>query len=244
MAALPHPDGGRLADRAAAGQQRRPHRDRGAGRRPRRDQLAAHQRPGRGARPAGRGRRRDRAAHPAGHHGRDRRDQRRRPARRLLVRGGADRPAGGRGGGRSSPGSAQMSPDGSMTGGILARHRERLVHRRDRRGLVRLPAEAGEGREEDRRRELPHRHGRASRWRSCGSAPRSSGSRSRRWPAAAPSRDQPAVDAALSALVAAARYRREPGPADAGRGPRRGHPRRDLRRPARRWGAYTEPPAF
>ena len=112
--------GGRLADRAAAGQQHRPDRDRGAGGGPRRDQLAAHQRPGRGARPAGRGRRRDRAAHPAGDHGRVRRGQRRRPARRLLVRGGADRPAGGRSGGRSSPGSAQMSPDGSMTGGILA----------------------------------------------------------------------------------------------------------------------------
>ena len=32
------------------------------------------------------------------------------------------------------------------------------------------------------------------------------------------------------------RTEREPGPADAGRGPRRGHPRRDLRRPARRMG--------
>ena len=74
VAALPHPDRGRLADRAAAGQQHRPHRGRGAGRGAGRDQLAAHQRPGRGARPAGRGGRRDRAAHPAGDHGGDRRD--------------------------------------------------------------------------------------------------------------------------------------------------------------------------
>ena len=100
---------------------------------------------------------RDRAAHPAGHHGRDRRAQRGRPARRLVVRGGAHRPAGGRSGG-------DLRPDPRDEPGRLddrrdpARHRERLVHRRDRRGRVRLPAEAGEGREEDRRRELPHRH--------------------------------------------------------------------------------------
>ena len=88
---------GRLAHRAAARQQRRPYRDRGAGRRARRHELAAHQRPGRGARAAEREGRRDRPPHPAGDHGGDRRRQRRRPARRLLVRGGADRPAGGRG---------------------------------------------------------------------------------------------------------------------------------------------------
>ena len=41
--------------------------------------------------------RRDRAAHPAGADGRDRRRQRRRPARRLVVRRGADRPDRGRG---------------------------------------------------------------------------------------------------------------------------------------------------
>ena len=40
---------GRLADRAAALQQRRPHRHRGARRRARRHQLAAHQRPRRDA---------------------------------------------------------------------------------------------------------------------------------------------------------------------------------------------------
>ncbi len=52
VAAVPHPDGRRLADRAAAGQQHRPHRRRGAGRGARRHQLAAHQRPRRGARAA------------------------------------------------------------------------------------------------------------------------------------------------------------------------------------------------
>ena len=56
MAALPHPDRRRFAHRPAARQQHRPHRGRGARRRPRRHELAAHQRPGRGARAAERGR--------------------------------------------------------------------------------------------------------------------------------------------------------------------------------------------
>ncbi len=41
-----------------------------------------------------------------------------------------------------------------------ARHRGRLVHRRDRRLRVRLPAGAGEGRQADRRGQRAHRHGR------------------------------------------------------------------------------------
>ena len=45
VAALPHPDRRRLADRPAALQQRRAHRHRGARRGARRHQLAAHQRP-------------------------------------------------------------------------------------------------------------------------------------------------------------------------------------------------------
>ena len=124
VAALPHPDRRGLAHRPAAGQQHRPHRRRGPRGRPRRDQLAAHQRPGRGARAAGRGGRGDRAAHPAGHHGGDRRGERGRPARRLVVRRGAHRPAGGRGGGdfrpypRDEPGRLDDRRD-------PARHRER-----------------------------------------------------------------------------------------------------------------------
>ena len=97
VAAVPHPDGGRQPDRPAALQQRRPHRHRGAGRGARRHQLAAHQRPRRDPGAAERAGRRDRAAHPAGDHGRDRRRERRGPARRLLVRRGAHRPDRGRG---------------------------------------------------------------------------------------------------------------------------------------------------
>ena len=52
VAAVPHPDRRRLADRPAALQQRRPHRHRGARRGARRHQLAAHQRPRRDPRPA------------------------------------------------------------------------------------------------------------------------------------------------------------------------------------------------
>ena len=58
-----------------------------------------------------RGGRGDRAAHPAGDDGGDRRGQRRRPARRLLVRRGADRPDRGRGRGdlRADPGAGRRT---------------------------------------------------------------------------------------------------------------------------------------
>ncbi len=86
---------------------------RGAGRGARRHQLAAHQRAGRDPGAAQRAGRRDRAAHPAGDHGGDRRGQRRRPARRLLVRRGADRPDGGGGERdlRPDPGDGRFEPD-------------------------------------------------------------------------------------------------------------------------------------
>ena len=84
-------------------QQRGPDRGRGAGRGARRHQLAAHQRAGRDPGAAHRRVGRDRAAHPAGADGGDRRDQRGRPARRLLVRRGAHRPDRGRGRGDLRP---------------------------------------------------------------------------------------------------------------------------------------------
>ena len=85
----------RVADGAAAAQQHRPHRDRGAGRRARRHAVAAHQLLRRGARAPDRGGGARRAAHAADHRARDRRDEHDRPARRLLLRRGADRPARG-----------------------------------------------------------------------------------------------------------------------------------------------------
>ena len=95
--ALPHADGRRVADRAAAAEQHRPHGDRGARRRARRHAVAAHELLRRGARAADRGRRADRAAHAADHRPRDRRGEHDRPARRLVLRRGADRPARARG---------------------------------------------------------------------------------------------------------------------------------------------------
>ena len=65
-AALPHPDRGRVAHRAAARGQHRAHRDRGAGRRARRHAEPAHQLDGRDARAADREGGPHRAAHPAG----------------------------------------------------------------------------------------------------------------------------------------------------------------------------------
>ena len=72
-AALPQPDRRRLADRAAAVQQRRPHRAAGAVGGARRHQLAAHQLARRGAGAADRGSRDARAAHAADHRPRERR---------------------------------------------------------------------------------------------------------------------------------------------------------------------------
>ena len=78
--ALPHPDGGRVLDGAAAAQQRRAHGDGGAvggaGRHP----VAAHQQLRRGARAANRGRRPVGAAHAADHRARDRGHEHDRPA--------------------------------------------------------------------------------------------------------------------------------------------------------------------
>ena len=95
-AALPHPDRRRLAHRAAAVQQRRPHGAAGAGRRARRHQLAAHQLARRGAGAADQGGGDHRAAHAADHRARERRHQRRRSARRLVLRRGADARDGSR----------------------------------------------------------------------------------------------------------------------------------------------------
>ena len=64
--ALPHPDGGRVADGAAAGGEHRPHGARGARGGARRDAEPAHELLRRGARAADGGRGADRAAHPAG----------------------------------------------------------------------------------------------------------------------------------------------------------------------------------
>ena len=83
--ALPHPDGRGVADRPAAAQQHRAHRDRGARRRARRDAVAAHELVRRGARAAHRGGGADRAPHAADHRPRDRRDQHDRPARRRRT---------------------------------------------------------------------------------------------------------------------------------------------------------------
>ena len=137
----------------------------------------------------------------------------------------------------------EMGQDGSMTGGILQGIENGWFIGEIAEAVVRLPAEAGEGREEDRRRELPHRHGRRSRWRSSGSARRSSASRWACWAAAAPQRDQQAVDATLAALVAAARTEENLVPpmldaarAEATLGEICGALRSE-------WGAYAEPAA-
>ncbi len=82
-ASIPHADRRRLADRAAAVQQRRPDRTAGAGRRARRHQFAPHQLARRGAGAADERGGDDRASHAADHRPRKRRDEHRRSARRV-----------------------------------------------------------------------------------------------------------------------------------------------------------------
>ena len=70
--------------------------------------------------------------------------------------------------------------------GHPARHRGRLVHGRDRRGRLPVPDGAGEGREEGRRRQLPHRLGHRRPGDPAGLATRWSSSRCACWPSARP----------------------------------------------------------
>ena len=124
-----------------------------------------------------------------------------------------------------------------------ARHRERLVHRRDRRRRVRVPAEAGEGREADRRRDQPHRDGRR-RAGDPADQPRGRARAGRELAARRAARDQARVDRALAAMVAAARTDAnllppmlEAARAEATLGEICGALRAE-------WGSYTEPAAF
>ena len=83
-AALPYPDGGRAAHRAAAGGEPGPGQPAGPGRGARRDAVAAHQLLRRGARPAQHQGGPAGAAHPAGDRLRERPDRHRGPVRGLL----------------------------------------------------------------------------------------------------------------------------------------------------------------
>ena len=90
-------DGGRVADRAAAAQQRRARRHPGAGRGARRHAVAPHELARRDVRAADRGRRDDRAPDAADHRRGERRREHDRPARRVVLRRGPHAPPRGRG---------------------------------------------------------------------------------------------------------------------------------------------------
>ena len=168
--ALPHPDGGRVADRAAAAEQHRADGDRGARGRARRDPVAAHQQLRRGAGAADRGGGAGRAPHPADHRRGDRRGEHDRPAGRLLLRRGADRPDGGAGL-RVLRQDRRARRDGR--GG-----QARVPAARDRRRGVRAISRRSRPDAHGRRRQRVHRGRRRRRRRSCASIPRSRASRS------------------------------------------------------------------
>ena len=146
--ALPHPDGRGVADRPAAAQQRGAHGDRGALGGARRHPVAAHQQLRRGARAADRGGGAPRAADAADHRARDRRDEHDRPARRLVLRRGADRPHGG-GGVRLLRQDRRARRDGR-------RDQAELPPARDRRRGVHAPGgDRGPAADHRRRQPLP-----------------------------------------------------------------------------------------
>ena len=163
--ALPHPDGRRLADRPAAAQQHRAHRDRGAGRRARRHAVAAHQLLRRGAGAPDRASGPGRAAHPADHRRGDRGDQHDRSAGGLVLRRGADRRDGGT--------------------GLRLLRQDRRARRHGRGGQARLPqreiADAAFRYQQEIERasarswaSTPTPRATTTRRRSCGSTPSSS----------------------------------------------------------------------
>ena len=191
--ALPHADRGRVADRPAAAQQRRPHGHRGARRGARGHPVAAHELLRRGARAAHGAGGADRAAHAAGDRARDGRDLHHRPARRRLLRGGADGPAGSEGlrvlradrrAGRDGRGRQAGLPaardrgrrvraaDGDR-GGRADRGRRQRVHGGRRRRARAPPHRPGPGAQADRPRaggaRAPRRRrGRGRARRRCG----------------------------------------------------------------------------
>ena len=235
-AAVPHPDRRRLADRPAAGQQHHPDGGRGAGRGPRRHPVAAHQRPRRGAGAAERQGRPDRAAHPAADHGGDRRHERGRPARRLLVRRGAHRRDGAQAE-EIFTRIKDMSADGTMTSGILrgiedgwftgeiaeaAFVYQRALEKGDKK-VVGVNTLTGSVEAHDTLEILRVSH--------QVEPTRRPSSRERR-----KSRDDDAARAAVAQHGRGRPHRGQHDPGDAGRRPRRGDARRDLRRAARRVG--------
>ena len=224
-AAVPHPDRRRAADRAAAGGQPRPRRAAGPRRGPRRHPVPAHQLVRRGHRPPDAEGRPARAAHPAGHRLRDRRDQDRRPVRRLLRRRGDDRRHRGR--------RARADAGGRGQGRSGRRHRGGLPEERDR--AQRLPH-----RPRDRQQGTHHRRastGSASTSRSptsrCGSTPRSSATRSPGSPPCGPNATTTPSTAALDALQGRRGRHRQRALPDEGGAPPARHRRRGRPRAAR-----------
>ena len=213
--------------------------------------------------------RRDRTAHAAGDHGGDRRRQRRRPARWLVVRRGPHRPdrggglrdlrphpgqgrldrlglrprgtrrSGGRGHGSAGPDCERLADDQ----GHPARHRGGLVHVGDRRGRLPVPERPGEGRQEDRRCQL-HESSVTHNLEILRVSHEVEVEQVRELSERRQGRDKAVVDAALERLVEAARTEENTIPAmlDACRGEATLGEICDALRSV--WGEYREPARF
>ena len=174
----------------------RPHHDRGARRRPRRDPVAAHQLIRRGTRAPHRGGGADRPAHPAGDRARDRGDEHDRPARRRLLRREAHRRDGG-GRPRVLRPDRRARRDGR--GGQARLSRSARSPTPPSATSTRSTSASGSSSASTSTRSTTTR-----RSRSCGSTPRSSESRRAGSAATKAGRDSAAVESALAALKTAA----------------------------------------
>src|SRR3989454_2550510 len=142
--AVPLPDRGSYAHRAATDEQRGPGGLPGARRGARGHAVAPHQLTGRNARAPHGGGGPPGAPDPADHRARDRRGGRDRPVRRLVLRGVAHRSAGARGGG-----PVRGNPVGGWRG---QGNRKRLVPTADRALRRAVPARCRGGRSRPGRR--------------------------------------------------------------------------------------------
>ena len=136
-----------------------------------------------------------------------------------------------------------MSPDGSMTGGILRGIEDGWFSGRDRRGVVRLQPATGEGREEGGRRQLLLRHGRPAGGDPAGQP--SGGTRPGSGTGPPAGRPRPGRGGrGTGGDAGGGQVRAEHDPAHAVRRRGGGDPGRDLRCPARRVGHLRREPGL
>ena len=229
--ALPHADGGRVADGAAAGGEPRPHGDRGARGGARRHAVAAHEQLRRGAGAADRACGAARAAHAAGDRARDgcRRTRSTRSAARYYVEhltNELERQA------------YEYFERIDELGGVVAAIKQNFFQPEIAEASLPLPARGRERRSGSSSASTATSSTTSSRSSSCSVDPALERKQIERVRALRAPRDSAAVEAALARLKEdAARDGSQPDAGDHRRGARARDDGRDVRRAAARCGA-------